>query len=103
MSERLFHTEVSPEGVTEKWYSDAGGNIRRVTTQNTQSVMDGVKAVADQGARGKNQYYLGSIPLTVASQWAKTCGAAVGTREFADYAKKQLLSGDYSKLASGLS
>ena len=40
---------------------------------------------------------IGSIPLVVAEQWARECGAAVGTKEFAQYAKRKLMDGDFAK------
>jgi hypothetical protein len=40
---------------------------------------------------------VGSIPLIVAEQWAKECGAAIGTKEFAEYAKRKLMDGDFAK------
>lgn len=40
---------------------------------------------------------IGSIPLIIAEQWAKECGAGVGTKEFAAYAKRKLMDGDFAK------
>ena len=103
MAERCFHSERQAGGFVEKWFSDEKGNIRRETDQDTSRIFDAVKAVErDGGAKGKDMHYMGSVPLTVAAQWSKTCGAAIGTRGFADYARKQLMSGDYGKLATGL-
>lgn len=39
---------------------------------------------------------VGSIPLTLAEAWAKECGANVGTKEFALYAKKKLMDGEFA-------
>jgi len=39
---------------------------------------------------------VGSVPLVVAEEWARECGAAVGTREFAEHVKKKLMDGDFS-------
>lgn len=39
---------------------------------------------------------VGSIPLTLAEAWSKECGANVGTKEFALYAKKKLMDGDFA-------
>lgn len=40
---------------------------------------------------------VGSIPMIVAEQWAKECGEAIGTKAFAEYAKKKLMDGDFAK------
>ncbi len=103
MPQRLFHVERNPGGVIEKWYSDEQGNITRAIEQDHTRVIDAVHNVArDGGARGANMHYMGSIPTSVAAQWSRICGARVGSREFAEFARKQLLSGEYSKLATGL-
>lgn len=39
---------------------------------------------------------VGSIPLTLAEAWSKECGAGVGTKEFALFAKKKLMDGDFA-------
>ena len=40
---------------------------------------------------------LGSIPFVVAETWSRECGAGIGTKEFALYAKKKLMDGEFSK------
>lgn len=39
---------------------------------------------------------VGSIPLTLAETWARECGAAIGTKEFAQYCKKKLMDGEFA-------
>jgi hypothetical protein len=45
--------------------------------------------------------YMGSVPAVQAYIWAKECGAAVGTREWADYAAAKMGSGDFKKFKVG--
>lgn len=100
---RLFHTDHNPDGSVERWYSDAGGNITRKVEQRVDGIHDAIKAAVDAGMhKTKTSHYLGSIPMVIASQWAKECGSGIGTKEFGEYAKKKLMSGDYSKLSTGL-
>ena len=40
----------------------------------------------------------GSIPFVVAEMWSRECGAKIGSQEFAEYVKKKLMSGEFSKL-----
>lgn len=40
---------------------------------------------------------LASVDPITATNWARESGTRVGTREFIEYAKKKLMSGDYSK------
>jgi hypothetical protein len=39
---------------------------------------------------------VGSIPMTIAEAWAAECGAAIGSKEFALYAKKKVMDGDFA-------
>lgn len=41
--------------------------------------------------------YLGSVDRYTAQNWANECGAAIGTQEYIEYAKKKLMSGEFSK------
>src|SRR5210317_2223778 len=41
--------------------------------------------------------YVGSIDAITAEQWAKECGAAVGTQEFMAYCKRKLMDSDNAK------
>lgn len=74
-------------------------HVRVVLRQECDGIIEGVKAIADVSRRGKGtNQYLGSVPVVVAEIWAKQCGAPLGSKEFAEYGKKMLLSGDWSKL-----
>ena len=42
--------------------------------------------------------WVGSIPLVLAEQWSKDCGAAIGTKEYAQFVKKKLADPDYKNL-----
>ncbi len=98
---RHFHTSRAMGGIVEKWYSDEDGNITRETHQDTNRVVEAVHGMRDH-AKGDDMYFLGSVPVVIAREWARTCGAAIGTREFAEYAKKQLMDSDWAKLSSGV-
>jgi hypothetical protein len=68
----------------------------RFAFKNTQDVTGILRAAhdardtlrKDTGPIGGR--YLGTIPVLVAQLWAKECGAAIGTKEWAEYAKKKL-------------
>jgi len=98
---RLFHTEQQPGGITERWYSDEEGNVTRDVTQDATGVIEAVQGMTEH-ARGKSMYYLGSIPLILAQQWARECGHAIGTKEFAEFAKKRLMDRDFARLSTGI-
>lgn len=69
-------------------------------SQEVDSVFDGVKMVGEveNATRDTNgRLYLGSIDPITAANWARECGAAIGTKEFAQFAKKKLMSNEFSK------
>ena len=41
---------------------------------------------------------VGSIPFVVIEMWMKESGAKMGSKEFQEYVKKKLTSGEFSKL-----
>lgn len=55
-----------------------------------------LQADTPRSMRGRLGTYLGSIDPITAAQWSKECGSAIGTKEFALYAKRKLMSGDWS-------
>lgn len=93
--------EHTPGGGVEEWYSEADGTIHRKTRQPVEGIKRAVHEMSDH-ARGKSQYYLGSIPVVIANQWSKECGAAIGTREFAEFAKRKLMDSDWRNLSTGI-
>ncbi len=42
--------------------------------------------------------WVGSIPLVIAEQWSRECGASIGTQEYAKYIRRKLSDPDYKKL-----
>lgn len=79
--------------------TDTGFNI--VAEQDCTDVLQGVKDAGyllPKKTKGDGARYMGSIPLVFAQQWAKECGAKIGTKEFSEYAFKKMLSGEFAKL-----
>jgi len=77
-----------------------------VHTHDTECIIEGVKGMSETINRttknAAGALYLGSIDTITAAIWVKECGAALGTKEFAKYAKKKLMSGDYSKFRANI-
>jgi hypothetical protein len=90
--------------VTER-VEDFNGGFRIHTEQLCDDTLQAVhdagdlipKKTAADGAR-----YMGSVPVVQALIWSKECGAAVGTREWAEYARKKMETGGFSKLKAAL-
>jgi hypothetical protein len=86
-------------GTRERYYVDrATGSISREVRQDAQGVLDAVAAVRADGTPGKEQRYIGSVPIIQAQVWAVECGAAIGTKEYAEYVLRKLADPDYAKL-----
>lgn len=83
------------------------GVVRVIRTNNVDNVIQGVKDRSEMltKASGKNvagSRYLGSIDPVTGAIWAKECGAAIGTKEFAAYAKKKLQSNEFLKFRADI-
>lgn len=79
------------------------GELTVTRTALADPVFDAVRSMGDVQndmpnflKRKRMRTYLGSIDPITAAQWAKECKAAIGTKEFAAYAKKKLMSGEWS-------
>lgn len=73
-------------------------SVKFVKSMEVDPVFEGVKILSEGNSdRLKTGLtYLGSIDPITAANWSRECGAAIGTREFAEYAKKKLMSGDFA-------
>lgn len=78
------------------------GKVYIKTTEDVAPILDAVKDQREMYSElprfKQTNRYVGTIPGTLAAQWAFECKSAPGTSEFLAYAKKKLQSGDYSKL-----
>jgi len=78
------------------------GKVYVKTTEDVQPLLDAngrLRSVYDEmPSYGRNGRLAARVPGTVAQNWAKECGAAVGTKEYMAYAKRKLVAGDYQKL-----
>lgn len=68
-------------------------------TQDVQFILDDNQRLAQETQHHRGDLRMaGRIPFVVAEQWARECGAAIGTKEFAVYCKSKLMDGEFSKL-----
>lgn len=84
---------------TEKTHLHGDGRVSYEKTLDAQPIIDGVREQSELITRthrnASGALYLGSIDPYTAQNWAKECGRAVGTKEFAKYAKKKLMDPDF--------
>ena len=80
-------------------YFDEDGKIIIQRTQDVQRILDFNKERNIDGHNRKSDMRLaGSIPFVVIELWVRESGCKLGSSEFLEYCKKQLMSGNYSKL-----
>lgn len=94
-----FQGSLTP-GVTETRHLDRGDQLLRFVKKQTISDLffAAVRARKESVHPTSLMKYRGSVPMLVAQQWAKECGAAIGTRVWRQYAGNQLDKRDYAKL-----
>lgn len=92
---------VDPEtGLIERVYEDERGLHVQRTDTGVQSLLDRNKMMSELAPSKLGHAatrYVGSVDGLTAENWARECGAAVGTAEFAAYAKKKMMDGDNAK------
>jgi hypothetical protein len=85
-------------GIGEQ-YDLVDGKLVIKRSQDVQALIDQNRHEAQEAPSMFGQARvrkLGSIPFVIADQWSRECGAAIGSKEFAEYAKKKLMSGEFS-------
>ncbi len=66
-------------------------DIQRILDFNRERNIDGHNKKSDMRL-------VGSIPFVVVELWLQESGLKLGSQEFAEYVKKKLMSGEFSKL-----
>jgi len=68
-------------------------------SQDVQAILDYNKEKQIAGTKAHSEMrHVGQIPFVVVEMWLKESGLRLGSQEFAQYVKKKLMSGDFSKL-----
>ena len=68
-------------------------------SQDVQVILDYNKEKQIAGTKAHSEMrHVGQIPFVVVEMWLRESGLKLGSQEFAQYVKKKLMSGDYSKL-----
>ena len=66
--------------------------------QDVQSILDYNKEKQIAGTvAGSEMRHVGQIPFVVVEKWISESGLKLGSKEFAEYVKKKLMSGDFGK------
>ena len=68
-------------------------------SQDVQAILDYNKEKQIAGTKAHPEMrHVGQIPFVVVEMWLRESGLKLGSQEFAQYVKKKLMSGEYSKL-----
>jgi hypothetical protein len=89
------HFDVTERMIEEdgKLIIDRHQEVSRLLDENHELSTTAPSAFGDAKFR-----LAGRIPLVIAEQWSRECGAAIGTKEFALYIRRKLADGDFAKL-----
>lgn len=80
-------------------YFDEDGKIIIQRSQDIETVLEFNKQRNIEGHNRKSDMRLaGSIPFVVVEKWIQESGLKLGSKEFSEYIKKKLMSGDFNKL-----
>lgn len=90
----------------EKVSVDTDGTIRISKSVDAEPIMQAMKDYGDvigmqHRGRVAGARMIGSIDPITAAIWRKECGAGIGTKEFAAYAKKKLADSDFRRFRFG--
>lgn len=78
---------------------EQGGKLHVVRSQDVAPILDANECARNGELNRRSEMrHAGSVPFVIAEQWSRECGAAIGTKEFAEYVKKKLMDGDWAKL-----
>ena len=89
MQNNILNTKISAED--DKVIISRSQDVSAILDYNKEKQIEGYNRKSDLR-------HVTSIPFVVVEIWLKESGLKIGSREFAEYVKKKLLSGDYSKL-----
>ena len=70
-------------------------------SQDVKSILDDNQRLADELPSMHGDHagrFVARVPLVVAEQWSRECGAGIGTQEFGLYMKSKIQSSEWSKL-----
>lgn len=73
------------------------GKLYTLKTQDVSAHLDRVKHLAETHRNGTDMRLAGSVDMVTAEAWARECGHAIGSHEFAEYLKKKLMNGEFAK------
>jgi hypothetical protein len=75
------------------------GKVHISRSQDIQAILDFNKEKQIAGTKAHSEMrHVGQIPFVVVEMWLTESGLKLGSQEFAQYVKKKLMSGDFSKL-----
>lgn len=70
-------------------------------SQDVQSILDDNQRLSDELPSMYGDHagrFVARVPLVLAEQWSRECGAGIGTQEFGVYMKSKIQSAEYKKL-----
>jgi hypothetical protein len=91
---------LNADGLIEEIGFDGNKMHVRKTNPDISALLERNKMMAELAPSMHGEAatrYVGSVDAETAATWARECGSAIGTAEFAAYLKKKLQDGDFAK------
>ena len=86
-------------GITTNWAFDRDKNRNILEmVQDVEPILEFNQRAAGMLDKKQEWWFVGSIPLVICQQWATESGTTVFSKEWQEYARKQMNSSEYSKL-----
>lgn len=89
----LGHDEYS--GITEYFGKDETGKCVIKSVQDVEPIVEANKKLLGQLDKKQEWWKIGTVPNVICLQWARESGTVVFSKEWQDYAIKQLNNPDY--------
>ena len=82
---------------TSTYFKKEDGKTLIKTTQDVDPILEYNRLKSEGLNKKEERWYVGTIPNVICMQWAKECGHKIYSKEWREYAFKQLNLPDYRK------
>ncbi len=82
-------------GVTEIYHKHEPGKVVIEAIQDAEPVLKRNKIKSAEFNKKLNSWYVGTVPYSIVQKWSNECKHKPYTREWTDYARKQLNLPEY--------
>lgn len=94
-----YHLDYDPETKTRQiLHTDQDGNAVLESIQDVEDILEYNADRAKRLDKKQDAWFIGTIPNSICIKWAQESNTRIYTKEWMEYARKQVQSSDYSKI-----